>query len=121
MENAVNRKEEIMNANINTYFERRTATAANDSDYIRRAYMSRARKDAFLGAIDSALIWYMILALKIIGGTVCAISFFAIIGKIEMGALSPVAGILCTVLVTMLECLCFVPIGKRPTKRNNMR
>ena len=110
-----NHKEEIMNANINTYFERRTATSANDSNYIRRAYLSRARKESFASAVDSALIWYMILALKIVGGIVCAVSFFTILGKIEVGALSPIAGILCTLLVTALECLCFVPIGKRPS------
>ena len=103
-----------MNANINTYFEK---TAKTDSGSIRKAYLSRARKEAFFGAIDSAIIWYMILALKVIGGIVCAVSFFTILGKIELGTLSPIAGILCTVLVTLLECLCFIPIGQRPGKR----
>ena len=109
-----------MNANVNTYFERRTASAINDSDAIRKAYLSRTRKESFFGAVDSAVIWYMIFALKVIGGIVCAASFFTVLGKIELGTLSPIAGILCTLLIAALECLCFVPIGKRPGKRKSI-
>ena len=110
-----------MNANVNTYFERKSASVASDSDSIRRAYIARSRKEAFVGAADSALIWYLILALKAAVGLFCVISFFSILGKIELGTISPFAGILATLLIAGLECLCFVPLGKRPTKKSASR
>ena len=99
-----------MNANFNTYYGR----TKTDSDSIRRAYLARARKATVSGAIDSAVIWYVIFALKIICGAASAIGFFVILGMIEGGSLSPLSGILFTVLAALLECLCFVPIGQRP-------
>ena len=106
-----------MNANINTYFERSRATAQT-SDSIRKAYLSNSRKAAWAGAIDSAVMWYIIVALKVIGGIICAVSFFTILGKVELGTLSPLAGIISALVVAPLECLCFIPIGKRPTKKS---
>ena len=106
-----------MNANPGRYYNGEFSYSRYDSDSIRKAYLAKARKNAIAGAIDSAILWYVLFAMKIIGGIVCTISFFSILGMIESGTMSPIAGILCTVLVALLECLCFVPIGNRPTKR----
>lgn len=109
-----------MNANLNTYFER-TVSSAHDSDSIRKAYLAKSRRAAFIDAVDSTFLWYIIFALKVIGSIVCAVSFFVILGRIELGSISPAAGIFAAAVVALLECLCFVPIGKRPTKKNRSR
>lgn len=106
-----------MNANPGRYYNGEISYGRYDSDSIRKAYLNKARRNAIASVIDSTLLWYVLFAMKVIGGIVCAITFFSILGMIEAGAMSPVAGILCTVLVALLECLCFVPIGNRPTKR----
>ena len=88
----------------------------NDSDAIRRAYLSNVRKQSVLRFIaslaesaDTKVMQRLILALKIISGIVCAISFFAVVGMIEEGSISVLSGILCTVVIAALECLCFIP------------
>jgi len=106
-----------MNANFNTYYK----NTRTDSDSIRRAYLARTRKESASGVIDSTVIWYVIFSLKIACGIASAIGFFAILGMIDSGALSPFSGIFCTVLAALLECLCFVPIGQRPTAKKNIK
>ena len=110
-----------MNANLNTYLGKAKLTNDYDSDSIRRAYLSRSRKETLLGVIDSTVLWYVIFALKVICGVASAVGFFAILGMIENGAISPITGILFTVLAALLECLCFVPIGQRPTTGRRTR
>ena len=110
-----------MNANLNTYFGRHSEAVGCDSDSIRKKYLAKARKQELLSAVDSVIVWHVIFALKILGGIICAVSFFAILGMIEGGKLSAFSGILCTVLVTLLECICFIPIGKRPVAKGRGR
>lgn len=88
------------------------------SDSIRRAYLANSRKRAVAEfirslstAVDSRALLRLIMALRIIGGVVCAVGFFAVIGLIETNSISVAAGILCTALIALLECLCFIPVG----------
>ena len=95
----------------------------SSSDAIRKAYISRTRKQTVANliaslseSIDSAALRAIIFALKVISGIVCAISFFAVVGMIETGSISAFSGILCTVVISVLECLCFIPTAP---KRSN--
>lgn len=103
-----------MNANLHTYYNRTRAAGAYDSDSIRKAYLAKARRRAIAEIADSRSVWTMIFALKIISGIICAIGFFSVIGLIEAGSISPLSGIFCTLLIALLESLCFIPMGKRP-------
>ena len=92
--------------------------AQSNSDAIRKAYISRTRKQTIANfisslseSIDTKALKNLILALKIISGIVCAISFFAVVGMIEAGTISALSGILCTAVIAALECLCFIPVG----------
>lgn len=95
-----------------------------DSDAIRRAYIASTRKKAivdffesFASGIDSAVLFNIILSFKIISGIVCGIGFLAVIGLIEAGTISFTAGIACTVIIALLECLCFIPMGNKKRSR----
>ena len=88
------------------------------SDSIRRAYIANSRKKAVMEfirslsvAVDSKALLRLIMSLRIIGGIVCAVGFFAVIGLIETNSISVAAGIFCTALIALLECLCFLPVG----------
>ena len=106
-----------MNANPGRYYNDGLSHGRYDSDSIRKAYLNKARKNAIADVLDSSLLWYVLFAMKVIGGIVCAIVFFSVLGMIEAGSMTPAAGILCTVLAALLECLCFLPIGSRPSNR----
>ena len=103
-----------MNAYYSNTHTRRYAQ--NDSNAIRRAYLYNDRKQSVLRFINSLaesaetkVMQRIILALKIISGIVCAISFFAVVGMIEEGSISVISGILSTIVIAALECLCFIP------------
>ena len=88
----------------------------SSSDAIRKAYISRTRKQAIASfvsslseSVDTKALKNLILALKIISGIVCAVSFFAVVGMIEAGTISSFSGILCTAVIAALESLCFIP------------
>lgn len=86
----------------------------NDSDAIRKAYLANMRKQNILkifSFIDAKFIKSMILTLKILSTIVCAVSFLAVVGMIESGSISMLSGILCTLVIAALECLCFMPTG----------
>ena len=109
-------QEVIMNAyysNTNT----RRYTQSN-SDAIRKAYISKSRKQAVTNfisslseSIDTQALKSLVLALKIISGIVCAISFFAVVGMIEAGTISAVSVLrpnasclsLCSLVVQICE------------------
>ena len=93
----------------NTHIGRFTQT---DSDTIRKAYLASMRKQSILklfSFVDAKFIKNSILALKIISAIVCAVSFFAVVGMIENGSISMISGIICTLFIAALECLCFIP------------
>ena len=100
-----------MNAYYTNTHTRRLAQ--NDSDAIRKAYLAHMRKQSVLKffAIDAKAIKNLIFALKIISALVCTISFFAVVGMMESGSISIFSGILCTLFIAALECLCFIPTG----------
>ena len=94
--------------------------AQSNSDAIRKAYISRTRKQTiakFISSlsesVDTQILRALIIALKVISGIVCAISFFAVVGMIEAGTISAASGIFCTAVIAILECLCFVPTGSQ--------
>lgn len=95
----------------------------SNSDAIRKAYISRTRKQTvarFISSlsesIDTHALKALVFTLKVISGIVCAISFFAVVGMIEAGTISAFSGILCAAIIAALECLCFIPTAKAPNK-----
>ena len=90
-----------------------------------RQYESKKKVEDMISSlasgISSKMIWSIIFALKIISGIVCAVSFFSVLGLIENGSLSPASGIACTLLIAVLECLCFVPMGNRPGSKGKQK
>ena len=108
---------------MNAYYSNtntRRYTQSN-SDAIRKAYISRTRKQTvarFISSlsesIDTQALKALVFALKVISGIVCAVSFFAVVGMIEEGTISAFSGILCTAVIAVLECLCFIPTSKAP-------
>lgn len=108
---------------MNAYYTNNNTHTSANSDAIRKAFLSNSRKQKFVeiirsftSGIDSQTIWSIIFSFKIIGCIVCAISFFAVLGLIEVGSITPASGIFCAILISLLECLCFIPIGEKPKK-----
>ena len=92
----------------------------NESDAIRRAYLSNIRKNealsfikSFSGEINSKAIYNLITILKVISGIICALGFFTVIGLMDAGSISIGGGIVSTVMIAILECLCFIPFGNK--------
>ena len=101
-------------ANVQRRYER------TDSDTIRKAYLANTRKKAifdfinsFSECVDSKMLWNAILILKVVSGIICALGFMAVICLIEAGSLSTASGIVCTLIVAVIECLCFIPMGDK--------
>ena len=93
----------------NTHIGRFTQS---NSDAIRKTYLANMRKQSimsFFSFIDAKLIKNLIFTFKIISAIVCAVSFFTIVALIETGSISMITGVLCTALIAVLECLCFIP------------
>ena len=97
--------------------------AQSSSDAIRKAYITRTRKQTITRlisslseSVDTKALKKLIFTLKVISGIVCAISFFAVFGMIEAGTISAFSGILCTAVIALLECLCFIPTAKVPNE-----
>lgn len=113
---------------MNAYYTHTNTRTSQNSDAIRKAFLANSRKkkvedmiSSLASGIGSKMIWNIIFALKVISGIVCAISFFSVLGLIENGSLSPASGIACSLLIAVLECLCFVPIGIRPESKSKHR
>ena len=113
---------------MNAYYTHTNTHTSQNSDAIRKAFLANSRKkkvedmiSSLASGISSKMIWSIIFALKIISGIVCAVSFFSVLGLIENGSLSPASGIACTLLIAVLECLCFVPMGNRPGSKGKQK
>lgn len=106
-----------MNAYYTNTNSQRRYTERN-SDSIRKAFIANTRKRELaslltsLLSIDSQTAMKLILALKIVGGIVCAVSFLTVLALIEAESISFTFGIVCTFLIAVLECLCFIPFQK---------
>lgn len=87
----------------------------HNSDMIRKAFIANTRKRELHSFISNLLsvepkaMLKIIFALKVIGGIVCAVSFFAVLALIEAGSISSASGVFCAILIAALECLCFIP------------
>ena len=104
------------NININNYY-----TNQISSSDIRRAYIQSSRRRDAIAFIKSSLknptVWHTLFVIKIMLGLISAISLFAVMGSIESGELSFLSGIIAALVIAFVECLCFIPIGKRPKSR----
>lgn len=109
-----------MNAdlNMNSYRNHTYRT----SDDIRREYLANARRREFTDYIarilSSPTVWKTLFALKVICGIACAIALFSVIGRIEAGSVTALSGIFCAVIIAAVECICFIPIGENPERKN---
>lgn len=105
-----------MNAdlNMNSYRNHTYRT----SDDIRRAYLANARRREFTKILSSPTVWKTLFALKVICGIACAIALFSVIGLIESGSVTALSGIFCAVIIAAVECICFIPIGENPERKN---
>lgn len=102
------------NLNMNSYYNRQYPTSGD----IRRAYLANTRKAEIISTAKRTLknpkVWYTLFSIKVICAFICAIVLFTVIGSIEAGTLSPISGIITSLAVAAVECLCFIPIGERP-------
>ena len=100
---------------MNAYYTNSNTQKKYNSDMIRKAFIAKTRKRELHSFISNLLsielkaIFKIIFALKVIGGIVCAVSFFTVLSLIEAGSISSASGILCAILIAALECLCFIP------------
>ena len=99
------------NTNIQRRYER------TDSDTIRRAYLANTRKKAVANfisslaeSVDAMGLRKVLTTIKIISAVLCAIGFFTVICLMESSSISAFSGIVCTLIIAAIECLCFVPL-----------
>ena len=108
-----------MNANLNMTSKYNVRTYKSSSD-IRRAYLASSRKLELekLFSISSAFAKNLVFALKAILAVACAIAFFSVIGLIESGEITFLTGFIYTVLISLAECLCFIPFRSKDDSEN---
>ena len=103
-----------MNANLNMTSKYNVRTYQSSSD-IRRTYLASSRKLelANLLSLSTTFAKNLIFILKAILAIACAIAFFSVIGLIESGQITFFTGFVYTVLISLAECICFIPFKSK--------